>query len=134
MDRLYGIPVYRLHQMDSNALMLGTESIMERVGVSARLSLMGSSIHNPHPQCPSFQPKLPLPLLTTVSLVTGKKTPYIHWTSRTQGVSWISKMSLISMLDLLSLLLVKLSMNDHTEDSKAICECLSCLYEPQSQW
>lgn len=110
VDRLRGILAYRLHQMGSNAFMLGTESIMERVGVFARLYQMGSSIQSPPTRCPSFQPKLPLPLLTTVSLVTEKKKPYIHWTIRTQGVSWISNMSFISILDLLSLLFVKLSL------------------------
>lgn len=111
VDRLRGILAYRLYQMGSNAFMLGTESIMERVGVFARLYQMGSSTQSPPPaRCPSFQPKFPLPLLTTVSLVTEKKNPYIHWTIRTQGVSWISNMSFLSILNLLSLLFVKLSL------------------------
>lgn len=46
VDRLHGLLAYRLHQMDFNAFMLGTKSIRKRVGVSARLYLMGSSIQS----------------------------------------------------------------------------------------
>lgn len=51
------------------------------------------------PLYPSFQPRLPNPLLTIVSLVTAKR-PYIHGNSRAEGVGWISNVSFISMLDI----------------------------------
>lgn len=51
------------------------------------------------PLYPSFQPRLPNPLLTIVSLVTAKR-PYIHGNSRAEGVGCISNVSFISRLDL----------------------------------
>ena len=59
VDRLHGILAYRLHQMGSNAFMLGTESIMECVGVFARLYLMGSSMQSSPPRLPSAHPFSP---------------------------------------------------------------------------
>jgi hypothetical protein len=57
MDKREGIPAYRPHQMDTNAFMLGTESMAERDGVSAGLHLIGNSVQNflcAHPFSPGF--------------------------------------------------------------------------------
>ena len=59
VDRLHGILAYRLHQMGSNAFMLGTESIMERVGGFTGLYLMGSSMQSPPPAPPIAHPFSP---------------------------------------------------------------------------